>query len=412
MFAGSGISHAQSSALDEIRIGVVGCGGRGANLARLALKADNRNRLVAMGDVFDDRLDAALQSINRDRAIRDQVDVPTARRFLGFDAYQQLLGADVDFVFFATPAAFRPLHFSAAVAAGKHSYIEKPLTVDSTGVRQIMKANAVAKRKRLSASAGLTHRHSDRYSQFITRIQNNAIGDIQSLELDLLVGSWSWFRRQPETKELEYQIRNFRRFVWLGGGPMLEHQIHSIDNCNWLMNSHPVRASGQGDVSDQMGVERCDGFGSFSTQFHYPDGAVLNSEFAYTNSSGKRRVESVRGIGWNADMNKGTIYHDGNVVDWQYGKKKDDFNTRQIVNLFAALRNGKIINEVDSACDSTWTAIMGRTAGCLGRDVTWQETVESEAVLALPEFASLNQQAPINPDKFGDYATAASHFST
>ena len=191
---------------------------------------------------------------------------------------------------------------------------------------------------------------------------------------------------------------------------MLEFMIHSIDILNWVMKSHPVRATGRGDVNDQKGAERGDGLGSFSTQFIYSDGTELKSDFSYT-AGRKRRVQMVHGDGGKADLAGGRIFNGANSVDWEYGKRKDDFNGAQINNIFSGLRRGDVINEVDSGCDSTWTTIMGRRAAYLGREVTWQETVESDVALAPADFVSLDQQAPINPDKFGDYATAASQFS-
>ncbi|MCA9218302.1 MAG: Gfo/Idh/MocA family oxidoreductase, partial [Planctomycetales bacterium] len=204
-------AHAFGS--DEIRIGLIGCGGRGTGAATQAMNTEGATKLIAMADAFDDRLQQSLRGIKGEH--NDKVDVPPERRFVGFDAYKHVLESDADLIILATPPGFRPMHFEAAINAGKHVFMEKPVAVDAAGVRKVLKATAEAKKKNLAVQVGLQRRHERKYRETIARLQDGAIGDI-NLTRAYWNGGGVWVRpRQKGQTEMEYQMRNWYYFNWL-----------------------------------------------------------------------------------------------------------------------------------------------------------------------------------------------------
>ena len=226
---------------DEIKIGLVGCGGRGTGAAVQALNTTSGPvKIVAMGDVFADRLQSSYRTINSQHA--DKCDVPEERRFIGLDSYKQVLDSDADLVILATPPGFRPMHFEAAVEAGKHIFMEKPVAVDGPGVRRVLAANEIAKKKNLAVAVGLQRHHEVAYRETISRLKDGAIGDIVFARA-YWNGGGVWVRpRQPQQTELEYQMRNWYYFNWLCGDHIVEQHIHNLDVINWLKDGFPVKA--------------------------------------------------------------------------------------------------------------------------------------------------------------------------
>lgn len=395
--------RAYASTVDDIRIGLVGCGGRGTNLARIAMRNESACRLVAMGDLFKQQIDQSLNTLRRDRGNRDQVVASSGDTFIGFDAYRHVIASDVDFVILATPPAFRPAHFTAAMEAGKHAYVEKPVAVDPPGVRRVMQANEIAIRKRLHVSSGLTHRHSQRYKQLLAQIGQR---EIREMEISISGTVWGMVPRQPTMSEIEYQIRNFRRFAWLGGGHMLEKLVHNLDNCNWFLGSHPLSASGTGGFDERLGPHRGDIFDRLSTRFNYADGVILDATTDFTGTS-RRTQETVQGDGWRASLNEGALYQGGSRASWSFGTRADPFNDNQLKSIFSGIMKGEVVNEIAYSCDATFAAIMGRMAAVRGRTVTWDEVTHSNEALAAEEITSMDAPPPVRPDKFGDYQIPA-----
>ncbi len=262
---------------DLIRIALVGCGNRGSGACRDALSAkvpDNETvKLVAMGDLFANRLETSLKNLSKYDDLRPRIDVPQQRCFVGFDAYQKVLEAGVDLVLFATPPHFRAMHFAAAVAAGKHVFLEKPLCVDAPGYRQVLAASDAAKSRRLSVGVGLQRRHQPLYLEKIKQIRDGAVGQVRLIRTYFNVdGSRAAVLRTPRMSEMEYQIRSWNLFCWLSGDHIVEQAGHSIDVANWIMDAHPIRANGMGMRQIRVGPGTGDIFDCHAVEYEYADG--------------------------------------------------------------------------------------------------------------------------------------------
>jgi predicted dehydrogenase len=260
---------AHSFGSDTIKIGLIGCGGRGRGAAVQAMNTTGRVELVAMADAFGDQLQSAYRSVKSEHG--DKVDVPEERRFVGFDAYKRVLETDADLVILATPPGFRPLHFEAAVNAGKHVFMEKPVAVDAPGVQRVLATAAESKRKNLAVGVGLQRRHEEAYKETIARLQDGIIGDI-ILTRVYWNGDGVWVRpRIDRYTEMEYQMRNWYYFNWLCGDHITEQHIHNLDVINWLKNGYPVEANGQGGRQVRKGKDHGQIYDHHFVEFTYAD---------------------------------------------------------------------------------------------------------------------------------------------
>ena len=219
-----------------LRVGLIGCGGRGTGAAAQALTADPNTRLVAMSDGFEDRIDASLAALRGQASLADRVDVPAARRFSGFDGYQRVIEQS-DVVLLTTPPHFRPIHFQAAVNAGKHVFAEKPVAVDAPGVRKVLAACETARQKGLSVVCGLQTRYSNGHREIVRRLQHDALGPIRALQANDFRGPLWVKPRQPGWTDMEYQMRNWYYFTWLSGDFNVEQHIHLLDLCAWILKA-------------------------------------------------------------------------------------------------------------------------------------------------------------------------------
>src|SRR6516165_4725503 len=232
---------------DLLKVGLIRCGDRGTGAAAQALHADRNVKLWAMGDAFRDKLETSLGILQRDRTLQGKIDVTAERRFVGFNAYREVIGSGVDVVLLCTPPHFRPLHLRAAVQANKHVFAEKPVAVDARGVRAVLATCAEARRRNLSVVSGLCLRYSNAYREMIRRLHDSAIGDIKALQANDLRGTIRVFPRQQSWSDMEWQMRNWYYFTWLSGDFNVEQHVHLLDLCAWLMRgAYPVRANGTG----------------------------------------------------------------------------------------------------------------------------------------------------------------------
>src|SRR5258708_975194 len=237
--------HAAGS--DLLRVGLVGCGGRGTGAASPALRADPHVQLTAMADAFPDHLERSLRELAKDEEIVSKIDVPPDRQFVGFDAYRQLIDSGVDVVLLATPPHFRPLHLEAAIDAGKHVFAEKPVAVDAPGVRSVLATCEKAKQKGLSVVSGLCLRYSDGFRESVERVHHGAIGEIRLMAANDYRGPIWTKERKPDCSDMEWQIRNWYYYTWLSGDFNVEQHVHLLDVCSWLMHDrYPVRCVGNG----------------------------------------------------------------------------------------------------------------------------------------------------------------------
>ncbi|MCA9009858.1 MAG: Gfo/Idh/MocA family oxidoreductase, partial [Planctomycetaceae bacterium] len=306
-----------------LRVGLVGCGGRGTGAVTQAMTADPAVKFTAMADLFQDRLDMAYKSIVAKNP--DQTDIPESRKFVGFDACRNLLESDIDLVILATPPGFRPQHFRDAVAAGKHVFMEKPVAVDAPGIRQVLSSGLEAKRKNLGVQAGFQRRHDVGYVEAIKRLQDGQLGKIQSLEADWR-GGGVWMR--PRTKgqsELEYQLRNWYYFVWQSGDFIVEQHSHNIDVCTWLMGGPPTKAEPiQAGRNSRIGNRAGEIFDEFITRFtwgtnrlgddiqlHSTARQILNHPDGYKVGE---TIKCARGV---ADLAKGQFEDLSGTIVWK-----------------------------------------------------------------------------------------------
>ena len=266
-------AHAAGS--DTIKIALVGCGARGSGAAVNAMSTKANVKLVAMADAFPDTLENSLRNIQK--LCPGRVDVPKERQFVGLDAYQKAIDCDVDMVLLCTPPGFRPAQFEAAVKAGKHVFMEKPVATDAPGVRRIMAANAEAKKKKLAVAVGHHLRHEAKYRDAVNRIHDGAIGDLQFMRV-YFNDPAIWVRpRRPGQSEMQYQVRNWYHFNWLSGEQIVEMHVHSLDIGNWIAKGHPVEAQGMGGRQVCVGRDMGDIFDHHAVEYTFADGVKMFS---------------------------------------------------------------------------------------------------------------------------------------
>ncbi|HEV3168672.1 MAG TPA: Gfo/Idh/MocA family oxidoreductase, partial [Isosphaeraceae bacterium] len=234
--------HAAGS--DVLRVGVIGCGGRGRGAADNCAKSTSGVKIVALADTFRDQVDVALRELNN--LGTERFDVPTDRQFVGLDAYKQLVASDLDMVILATPPGFRPIHLRAAVEAGKQIFTEKPVAVDGPGIRSVLETYEMAKQKNLAVVAGTQRRHQKCYLDSMKRIRDGQIGDLVAARCYWNQGGLWNKGRESSWSDVEWQIRNWLYFTWLSGDHICEQHVHNLDVINWAMRGHPTRATGMG----------------------------------------------------------------------------------------------------------------------------------------------------------------------
>jgi myo-inositol 2-dehydrogenase/D-chiro-inositol 1-dehydrogenase len=395
-------AHAFGS--DTIKVGLIGCGGRGTGASIQALNTDGEVNIVAMADAFGDRLQSSLRSIQGKHGAK--ADVPEERRFVGFDAYKQVLETDVDMVILATPPGFRALHFEAAVNAGKHVFMEKPVAVDGHGVRRVLAAAKVAKEKNLAVAVGLQRRHEVAYKETIAKLQDGGIGDI-----NLMRAYWNgggvWVRpRKASQTEMEYQMRNWYYFNWLCGDHITEQHIHNLDVINWLKDGFPVEANGQGGREVRDGIDHGEIFDHHFVEFTYGDGSKLFSQCRHIRNCWNAVTEHAHGSKGSADISGGKLYDTAGKMTWQTNAGRDG-HQQEHHDLFADIRKGILPMEAEYGAKSSMTSILGRLATYSGKKVTWDEAINSKIVLGdVDNYHSYDDEAPLKPDADGRYSVA------
>jgi myo-inositol 2-dehydrogenase / D-chiro-inositol 1-dehydrogenase len=372
----------------EIRVGLVGCGGRGTGAARQALRTAGPVRLVAMADAFSDRLNGALGHLsNPDLGVADRIDVPESRRFVGFDAYQRLLGEDLDMVILATPPHFRPDQFEAAVAADKHVFMEKPVAVDGAGVRKVLAAGRSAESKGLAVGVGLQRHHQNGYREAFKRVlEEGAIGDIVAAHCYWNMGGLWMNRREEAWSDMEWQMRNWLYFTWLSGDHIVEQHIHNLDVINWAKGGFPVRCHGMGGRQVRTDAAYGHIFDHHAVAFEYEDGTQAFSQCRQIDGCSNRVSEHLIGTKGRADLDSGSWRISG-AMNWSHdGPNNDPYQTEHD-DLFASIRAGKPYNEANQGAMSTLTAIMGRVASYTGQNITREGVLNDEARLGPEAYA-------------------------
>jgi len=384
--------HAQGN--DVIRVGLIGCGGRGTGAASQCLRGGPNVRLVAMGDAFEDRLNGCLQNLSNDQAIRANVDVPAARRYVGLDAFERVIDNQVDVVILATPPGFRPQHLRAAIRARKHVFTEKPVAVDGPGIRLCLELFEEAGRNRLSVVAGTQRRYQTGYVESMQQIQGGAIGTITSARCYWNQGALWVNPRQQGWTDLQWQIKNWLYFTWLSGDHICEQHVHNLDVINWATNnSHPLRAVGLG--GRQMRTEPQFGhiFDHFAVDYEYPNNVHVTSMCRQMPGCVNNISETVTGTRGTWNSSNYTITGER---PWSFQRRQDnDPYQQEHVALIESIRNSRPINDLKNVAESTLTAILGRMACYTGQNVTWEQALNSERLV--PERLSWDMNLPVAP---------------
>jgi predicted dehydrogenase len=364
---------------DVLRIGLIGCGGRGTGAAGQALHADKNVKLVAMADAFADRLQKSLATIEADPALASKIDVPEERRFVGFNAYKDLLASGVDVVLLCTPPHFRPAHLKAAIDAGKHVFAEKPVAVDAPGVHSVLATCAEAERKNLSVVSGLCLRFHRGFQEIIKRIHDGALGEIVGLQSNDLRGPIWMFPRQKTWSDMEWQMRNWYYFTWLCGDFNVEQHVHNLDMIAWIMKGeYPVRASGIGGRQVRTGPEYGNIYDHHCVTYEYASGVKCFSACRQQPGCAHDISNYVLGSQGTAVLSEKRIAISG-AIGWRYqGPKDDDIFQTEHNELFASIRSGKLINNGEYMAKSTLMAILGRMATYTGQVITWDQALNSK----------------------------------
>jgi myo-inositol 2-dehydrogenase / D-chiro-inositol 1-dehydrogenase len=400
----SRFAHAAGS--DEVRLTLIGCGGRGTGAVANALRnsVHSNVRLVAMADAFSSNLERSFQGLSTQ--FRDRIDVPGDRRFVGLDAYRQALESDAHIALLCTPPGFRPRQFEAAVAAGKHVFMEKPVAVDAPGYRRVKAANEQAKKKGLRVAVGHHLRHSANHRQVIEQIHGGLIGDLLYTRAYFNVGG-IWNRpRQPGMTEMEYQIHNWYHFIWLSGDHIVEQHVHGIDICNWFAQGHPVEAHGLGGRQVRIAPGIGEIFDHHAVEFVYPNGVRSFSQCQHIPGCWSSFSHHAHG-------SKGSVSFDGGDTATIEIKGKAPQRIKggppghqlEWDHLMASMIGREDYNEADWGADSSMTAIMGRMATYSGKLVQWDEIVKSELAYE-PDRLAWDAEPKSKPGADGVYPCA------
>ena len=390
---GTGVVRiAHGAGNDQIRVAVIGCGGRGSGAAANCLEADPAVKIVAIADAFQDRIDSSLNML-KDK-FGDRVDVPKERQFTGLEAYKQAVASDPQLVVLATPPGFRPAQYAAAIQAGKHVFMEKPLCVDAPGFRSLMDTNKLADDKGLNVVVGLQRHHQSRYVEGLKRIHDGELGEIEFLRV-YWNGGPIWIKpREPGWTEMEYQIRNWNVFRWLSGDHICEQHVHNIDVGLWAMGGrHPVEANGMGGREKRKGKDQGHIFDHHAVEFTFADGTRMFSQCRQMSGVLTNVSEAVHGT-------KGV---------WTSNDQRDTGNSpylQEHIDLIAAIRSGAKLNEGWHGAVSSMTAVLGRMATYSGQLIQWDDAV-LKGPRETPDVPALDANPPVLPDAHGLYDYAA-----
>jgi predicted dehydrogenase len=390
---------------DTIKVALIGCGDRGTGAATQALSTKQNVKLVAMADAFRDRIDNSYKEMTTDSNVKNRIDVPEERKYVGFDAYKKAM-AHADVVILTTPPGFRPIHFEEAVNQGKQIFMEKPVATDPAGIKRVLDAAEIAKQKKLNVVVGLQRHYQNSYRALYAN--KHLIGDITSAQAwwnnD---GVWVKPRKYNQT-EMEYQMRNWYYFNWLCGDHITEQHIHNIDVINWFKGSYPVKAQGMGGRQVRKGKDNGEIYDHHYVEFHYADGSILNSQCRHIPGTMSKVDELLTGT-------KGKIFcgaahikdHAGNVL-FQFDKKTNENDPYQTEHdeLFAAIAKGEYkFSNAEYGAKSTMTSILGRMATYSGQVIEWEKAITS-GISIMPKVFDWNAMPPTVPDEDGRYPIA------
>jgi len=368
---------AYAAGRDVLRIGLVGCGGRGTGAAEQALAADPNIHLVAMGDAFADRIESAHDRLQH-RSTNGRIDVPPERRFVGFDAYRHVIEA-CDVVLLCTPPHFRPAQLKAAIAAGRHVFAEKPVAVDAGGVRSVIETCQEAESKRLSVVSGLCYRYDPGMRATFARIHDGIVGDIVAMQTSYDTHGLWMHPRQPSWSDMEWQVRNWLYFTWLSGDFNVEQHVHSLDKTAWAMrDQYPISCSGTGGRQTRISPDYGNIFDHMAVVYEYPNGVKTFSRCRQQDGCSVDVTDHIFGTKGHVDVMSHVAYDPAGKEIWRYKGPKTNMYQVEHNELFAGIRSGKPINNGHYMAHSTMMGIMGRMAAYTGKKITWDQAMKSK----------------------------------
>ncbi len=382
---------------DTIKVGLVGCGGRGTGAATQALRADKNVALIAMGDAFADRLEFSLNQLKAEHDLMDKLKVAEDHKFVGLDAYQKVIDSGVDVVLLATPPVFRPVHLKAAVAAGKHIFCEKPVATDAPGVQSVMATVQEAKKKSLCLVAGFCWRYNLAEQALFERILAGDIGEIRAAYGTYYTGPVHPIPPESERKgmsDLEWQLRYWQNFCWTSGDSLVEQAVHAVDWMCWAMkDTPPVKAVAVG--GRQIPSNGGNIFDHFEVNYEYASGArgFLGSRQqpeCFNNNTGT--FLGTEGTAYETGFSPN--HHIRGAKPWKFKGDRPDMYQLEHNHLFKSIRDGNAVNDGDRLASSTMTAIMGRMAAYTGQEITWDMALNSKENL-LPEGLGWDMKLPV-----------------
>ena len=388
----------------RLKIGLIGCGGRGSGAAANALNADANSEIAVVGDVFEASANNALGQLSNQ--YKERINVPAGHRFIGLDAYQKVLASDVDVVILATPPGFRPLHLAAAVEAGKHIFCEKPMAVDSAGVRSVMESVRKAKEKNLNLVAGYCWRYCESRRELFKAVHEGAIGDVTSYYATYYTSPVKPMAppdaRKPEWSDVEWQLRNWYNFSWLSGDGYLEQCCHSVDKVAWAFKDVPplscVATGGRQSPNPGGNI-----FDHMTAVYEYANGAFATVGQRQIPKCFNENADYISGTKGTAVIGRSVAIRGENPR--RFREDNDDMYNQEHRELFAAIRSGKVINDGDWMATSTLMGVMARMAAYSGAKVTWEQALNSKEDLAPEE--SLKWDSAFTPNPLpvpGEYA--------
>lgn len=404
-----GAFAAEDGTLD---LALVGCGGRGTGAVANALSTPGPTRLIATADVFPDRMNGSLEALRQQ--FPERIQAPPDQQFIGFDAYRRAIDAlprGRGVVILATPPAFRPLHLEYAVERGVHVFMEKSFAVDGPGIRRVLRAAEVAQTKNLKIAGGLMSRHSKPLLETVQRIRDGAIGEVITTYAYRMHGSVGFSPRRPGESELAHQIRNYSNFTWVNGSFFLDWLIHNLDVCCMVKDAWPTLAQGQG--ARRVRTEPDQLFDHYAAEYTFPDGSRMVAQGRHMNHCHDYWGCIVHGTRGSAELGEGisrprifsSLNQTPDTVTWQYRGPAHNAYQEEWDILINAIRNNLPHNEAQRCAYAAHVGILGRLAIESGRQISWDQALQSEVELApgLENINSLDQPAPVLPNADGHY---------
>jgi len=401
MVSGGGALFAGGS--DQLKVGLIGSGGRGRGAARDCVNSSPNVVITAMGDLFPDRVEGAYKWLT-EQLKPENLKVSAEARFSGFDNYKKVLAGDIDMVILACPPQFRPRHLKAAIEAGKHVFMEKPVAVDPPGIRSVIATAKLAQEKGLGIVAGTQRRHQAHYLEIMKRIHNGDIGEIVSgqcywnmgaLWLERAKQNWAG-RTEKGWSDMEWHVRNWLFLTWLSGDHIVEQHVHNLDVINWAIGSHPTRCSGMGGRQVRTDPMYGNIFDHFAIEYEYPNGARVMSmcrQTAGCHNNVSERVIGTKGFSFTSGANG----HIKGANAYEYPDESPNPYVVEHTDLIASIRNGKPLNEGRQVAESTMTAIMGRMSAYTGRALSWDWVMDTSKLDLSPPGGYTFGDLPVRP---------------